>query len=146
MYEEILLLPVPLSRGTVDKIKKIVEYENSKNQFKEKNRKYRTEVDFVRGSVIKEIEKIETYNHLITYDGDKSLGNRHYELKNRLKEVLKEKGMKQLDICDLTGIDKGTMSMICNNHNQPTADLLLRIWVALDFHPLHEIFYREESK
>jgi DNA-binding Xre family transcriptional regulator len=144
--KEKVILEIPLSNETLYKIKRIVDFENLKNDLKGKDRKYRTEIDFIRSSIVESINKFETYNHLITYEGDKSLGNRYFELKNRIKDVLKDKGMKQLDLCDLTGIDKGNMSMICNNRNQPTADLLLRIWVALDFHPLHEIFYREESK
>ena len=65
-----------------------------------------------------------------------------YKLKNRIKEVLKEKNIKQLDLADLTGLDKSTINLIVNNRTQPTLEAFLKIWAVLDFYPIEKIFYR----
>lgn len=131
----------------MDSLEKIVQYFNMREKIINSKRKHDliTVDEMIRGAIVREIERIETYNHLITHKGDISLADGRYELKNRLKEVLAEKGMKQLDLCDLTGVDRSTISTIVNNRSQPTSDILLRIWVALDFYPLDQIFYREKS-
>lgn len=147
MPDDYIEIKIRFKQSIIDKIEKIVQYINLREKLLNTERKS-TQVtieEFIRGSSVQMIEKIETYNHLITYDGDKSLGSKNLILKNRIKEILKEKKMTQLDLCELTGIDRASMSFIVNNRNQPNADSLLKIWVALDFYPLEEIFYRVES-
>lgn len=148
MEDNYIEVRIRFKQSTIDSLEKIVQYFNTRQKLinSERQNDMITVEEMIRGAVVREIETIETYNHLITYEGDKSLGNRKYVLKNRLKEVLKEKGMKQLDLVELTGIDRSNISFIVNNRNQPTADYLLRIWVALDFYPLEKIFYRVEAE
>lgn len=148
MEDNFIEVRIRLKQSTMDSLEKIVQYFNMREKLINSDRKSDiiTVEELIRGSIIREIEKIETFNHLITYNGEQSLGHRKFILKNRLKEVLKEKNMKQLDLSELTGIDRSNLSMIVNNRNQPTADFLLRIWVALDFYPLEKIFYRVESE
>lgn len=137
---------IRLKRSTMDSLEKIVQYFNMREKIINSERKHDliTVEEMMRGAIVREIEKIETYNHLIVHEESNSILGQKFELKNRLKEVLSEKGMKQLDLCELTGIDRSTISTIVNNRSQPTADSLLRIWVALDFYPLDQLFYREK--
>lgn len=148
MEDNFIEVRIRLKQSTMDSLEKIVQYFNMREKLINSERKSDiiTVEELIRGSIIREIEKIETFNHLITYNGERSLGHRKFILKNRLKEILKEKNMKQLDLSELTGIDRSNLSMIVNNRNQPTADFLFRIWIALDFYPLEQIFYRVASE
>lgn len=147
MEDTFVEFPIRLKRSTYDKLDSIVRYFNNREVIVNSERQHEviTIEQMMRGAIVREIEKIETYNHLITYDGKKTLGERGFVVKNRIKQILKERNMRQLDLCELTGIDRSSMSGIVNNNNQPSADYLLRIWVALDFLPIDQIFYREKS-
>lgn len=134
---------IRFKQSTIDQVEKIVQYINIRDKLLNNERKYKpiTVDEMIRGSVVREIEKILTFNHEIISTGNKKLGSK-FALKNRIKEITKELGLKQLDLSELTGIDRSNLSMIFNNHCQPSADYLLRIWVALGFYPLEEMFYR----
>lgn len=147
MENEYVEVKVRIKRSTLDSLEKIVQYFNMREELVNSERKSEpvTVEELIRGAVVREVDKIKTYNHKIVYTGDKKIGER-YTLKNRIKEILEEKNMKQLDLAALTGIDRSNISFIVNNRNQPSADYLLRIWVALDFYPLEKMFYREKGR
>lgn len=51
---------------------------------------------------------------------------------NRLKIVLVEKNISQTDLAEMVGVDRNTISRICNNRNQPSIQLLFKIAVTLN--------------
>ena len=53
-------------------------------------------------------------------------------LKNRLKDVRTKKNLSQLDLANLVGVSRNTISSIETGKYSPTAKLALVICVALD--------------
>jgi DNA-binding XRE family transcriptional regulator len=135
-------ITVHLEPETINFLHDVAQYENLKSKFKNGRPKIKEE-DVIKAAVnyfIKDIRNF--YKHQIIRDVSNGIGE-PYILKNRIREILKEKNLKQLDLCALTGIDKANISLILNNKHQPSLDLFLRIWVALDYPPIEDIFYRE---
>jgi transcriptional regulator with XRE-family HTH domain len=56
---------------------------------------------------------------------------------------MEQKGMKQVDIANLTQINKGNLSGILSNRIQPSMDYFLRIWLSLGRPSIDECFYRK---
>ncbi|WP_338472734.1 helix-turn-helix transcriptional regulator [Niallia sp. XMNu-256] len=67
-----------------------------------------------------------------------------YALKNRFKEIMKQIGLKAVDLHRDTDISESNLSQILNNKNQNMSlDYFLRIWFALGCPPIGECLYRE---
>ncbi len=67
-----------------------------------------------------------------------------YAIKNRFKEIMKQKGIKAVQIHRDTGISESNLSQLLNNKNlNMTLDSFLRIWIALDCPPIADCLYRE---
>lgn len=61
-------------------------------------------------------------------------------LKNRLKEIRKEKDLSQKNLADMVGVSRNTISSIETGQFNPTAKLALILCIALD-KKFEEIFY-----
>ena len=61
-------------------------------------------------------------------------------LKNRLKEIRKEKDLSQQNLADMVGVSRNTISSIETGQFNPTAKLALILCTALD-KKFEEIFY-----
>lgn len=61
-------------------------------------------------------------------------------LKNRLKEVRKEKGYSQNDLATIVGVSRNTICSIENGQFNPTAKLALILCIALD-QKFEDLFY-----
>ena len=61
-------------------------------------------------------------------------------LKNRLKEIRKEKDLSQQNLADMVGVSRNTISSIEKGQFNPTAKLALILSIALD-KKFEEIFY-----
>lgn len=61
-------------------------------------------------------------------------------LKNRLKEIRKEKDLSQQSLADMVGVSRNTISSIETGQFNPTAKLALILSIALD-KKFEEIFY-----
>lgn len=46
---------------------------------------------------------------------------------NRIREVLKAKGMTQAELADLLEVRFGTINRFCNGHREPSLEMLYRI-------------------
>lgn len=46
---------------------------------------------------------------------------------NRIREVLKAKGMTQAELADLLDVRFGTINRFCNGHREPSLEMLYRI-------------------
>lgn len=64
------------------------------------------------------------------------------ELKNKLKDVRKEKGYSQADLAKLVGVSRNTISSIETGQFTPSAKLALILSIALD-KKFEELFYFE---
>ena len=65
--------------------------------------------------------------------------NEHLILKNRLKEVRKEK-LSQTELAEMVGVSRNTISSIETGQFNPTAKLALVLCIALD-KKFEELFY-----
>ncbi len=61
-------------------------------------------------------------------------------LKNRLKEIRKEKNLSQQELADLVGVSRNTISSIETGQYEPTSKLALILAIALD-KKFEDIFY-----
>ena len=61
-------------------------------------------------------------------------------LKNRLKEILTEKGLSQAQLAEMVGVSRNTISSIETGQFSPTAKLALILSIALE-KQFEEIFY-----
>lgn len=61
-------------------------------------------------------------------------------LKNKLKEVRKEKNISQQELADMVGVSRNTISSLETGQYEPTAKLAYVLCVALDM-KFEELFY-----
>lgn len=61
-------------------------------------------------------------------------------LKNKLKEIRKEKNLSQQDLADLVGVSRNTISSIETGQYEPTAKLAYVLCIALE-KKFEELFY-----
>ena len=61
-------------------------------------------------------------------------------LKNNLKKIRKEKGLSQMQLAEMVGVSRNTISSIETGQFNPTAKLALILCIALD-KKFEEIFY-----
>lgn len=61
-------------------------------------------------------------------------------LKNRLRDIRTEQNMSQLELSNLVGVSRNTISSIETGHFNPTAKLALILCIALD-KKFEELFY-----
>lgn len=61
-------------------------------------------------------------------------------LKNKLKEVRKEKNISQQELADMVGVSRNTISSLETGQYEPTAKLALVLAIALDM-KFEELFY-----
>jgi len=65
-------------------------------------------------------------------------------VKNRLKEILDERGIKQTWLADQVGITKQTMSNLIKNRFTTSMDIAFKIAKVLNME-ITDIFYKEEN-
>ena len=65
-------------------------------------------------------------------------------LKNRLKMARAEKGLSQIDLAEMIGVSRNTVSSIETGQFNPTAKLALILCIALD-KKFEELFFFEEQ-
>ncbi len=65
-------------------------------------------------------------------------------LKNKLKEIRKEKNLSQQDLADMVGVSRNTISSLETGQYEPTAKLAYVLCIALDV-KLEELFYFEKA-
>lgn len=70
--------------------------------------------------------------------------NNQLILKNHLKQIRNEKGLSQIELANMVGVSRQTISSIENGQFNPTAKLALILCIALD-KKFEEIFYFDVS-
>lgn len=67
-------------------------------------------------------------------------------LTNKLKEILKERGLKQVWLAEKCNIEKSTLSNIVNNIYQPSIELAFQIADTLGLDIKKVFIYTEDQK
>lgn len=138
--EKFIEVRIHLKESTLQTIENIVNYENTKIRLFNKNKPYITIEDFIVGCCSEIIKKLTTYDEHITFGNNANTSQ--FKLKNKIKDILKERNIKQLDLAEITGLDKATINLIVNNRTVPTLEAFLKISAALDFPPVEEMLER----
>lgn len=68
--------------------------------------------------------------------------NERLPLRNRLREVRTAQGLSQLQLADMVGVSRNTISSIETGQFSPTAKLALLLCIALD-RKFEDLFYFE---
>lgn len=63
---------------------------------------------------------------------------------NKLKEIIKEKGLKQKFIAEKANITEGTLSGIINNKNVPNVEMAIKLAKVLNM-TVEEIFWDNDQ-
>ncbi|MBX6362157.1 MAG: helix-turn-helix transcriptional regulator [Acidobacterium ailaaui] len=141
--EEYVKLQIEIKKDTFNEILNLIGFENFDNKTNDKGLPSNHDItDFISGCVNTYIKQINALAEMVQFH---ELG-KPYQLKNRFKEIFQNKGLKQVQISKMTGIDRSNISMILANKNQPSLDYFIRLWVAADCPPIHEVLYRENQK
>lgn len=133
---------IVISEETDRFLNDVIKYENFRYRIKREGQ-LTTKEDIVKAALDHFLKDIGNFykKHIVE---SKYHLNQPIQLKNRFKQFMEEKGIKQKDLSELTGIDKANLSNILNNKSQPGSDYFLRLWVALDYPRVEDIYYREE--
>lgn len=130
-------IEVEMKDETYEKIKNMMDWINLDNSFRGKNDTPEAKIeDFIKGATISKLLDIEAMSPLLNPDAAGKL-----EINNRFKDIAKQKKIKQVDICKMTGIKKANLSLIFNNEKTLRADTFFAIWLTLGCPPIHECLY-----
>jgi hypothetical protein len=139
--ENSIVIPVEIKMDTYVKISKVIQYANLKNELRNNGKPTDFEIqEFISGCINTYLKYIEEFQKLSGYD---DLG-KPFRLKNRFKELMDKRRLKQKNICDVTEIAPPIISRVLANENQPSLDYFLRLWVFFGCPSLTEVLYREE--
>lgn len=64
-------------------------------------------------------------------------------MKNKIKDLRKNMGLRQEDIAEQTGVTRQTINAIENNKYNPTLELAMRLAKLLET-PLEKVFFLDE--
>lgn len=129
-------IEININDDTYAKLSEIVNWLNLDNKIQNIDDRYTIE-DFVLGAAHNQSKMVEEYL-IKPYDIEKKP-----VFKNRFKEIAKERGVRQVDICNKLGVQKSNLSHIFSNAIQPRSELFFKIWVLLGCPPIHECIYFE---
>ncbi|HCL4447279.1 TPA: helix-turn-helix transcriptional regulator [Clostridium botulinum] len=65
------------------------------------------------------------------------------QVKNNLKEILKDRGIKQVWLAEQVGVNRKTLNNTINNKYNPSLELALKIAEVLNM-SIHDIFKLEK--
>jgi len=65
-------------------------------------------------------------------------------VKNRLKEILREKGIKQSWLAEQVGLHRGTLNNVISNKYNTSTEIVMKIAFILNM-KIDDIFYLEEE-
>ncbi|MGJ9458767.1 helix-turn-helix domain-containing protein [Oceanobacillus sp. CF4.6] len=135
-------ITIKLKDETYEQIREITELENLINRHRDKNRSdnYKIE-EFIVGSIIDKMEQIKHFDLINPF----SENQRQPCIKNRFKEIAKQKKIYIKDIADQLNMQPPNISKIFNNVSQPRLELFIKIWFVLGCPPLHQCIYLEED-
>lgn len=133
---------IRLKDDIYDQLKEITELENLINRHRDKTRSddYKME-EFVVGCIMEKIEQIKQFDRLNPFMEN----TQQPVIKNRFKEIAKNKNIYIKDIADQLNMKPPNISKIFNNLSQPRLELFIKIWLVLGCPPLHKCIYVDED-
>ena len=140
--ENYLSVTVNVNKELYEKVRDVIGYSKSMKMINNKDLPI-TDEEVINSALFYYFQKMETVLGLHTIE--KSKYTCEGKVKNRFKEMVKEAGIKQRELANLTGIDDASISQILSNRNQPTIDNFLKMWIVLGSPPIEEVFYRERE-
>jgi DNA-binding Xre family transcriptional regulator len=134
-----------LKPSTIERLNKITTYLSFKNEREE------TLECTIRASIADYLEVMDPLSqeeiHTLRSLLFQPRTEKPYALKNRFKEIMKQKGMKAVTLHRLTEISESNVSQVLNNKNlNMSLDYFLRFWFALDCPPIGDCLFREDLK
>lgn len=143
MKNEKIKFSIEMNLDTYSRLKDVVQYYNLFDKFYNVDGEVLTEHDLIIGAIKEILDKFETFS-------DSKLNSdltpkKNKPLKNNIKTYLKKRNIKQIELAQALGIDKGALTMYLNNYKQPPIDLFMDILAVLQYPSLDEILYREEE-
>lgn len=126
-------ITIELDGTQYQQLNDLINWINLDNQFTQ-NKTNHTIEEFIKGAAISKLD--EANRILFQSNGTK--------MKNKFKQIAKERKIKQADIVRLLDINKSTLSLIFNNENQPRSDIFFKIWAILGSPPIHKCIYFED--
>lgn len=136
-------IDVVLKQETLKKIDTLLGYYEILMRYEEFDLPSNYE-EFIKSAINYYIDRLEKIHSYVINEETYKL-NGSLKLKNKIKEYMIVKGLKQKDLSKLTGIDPGALSNILSNRNQPSMDYFLKIWVSLGCPPIEELFHRDTN-
>lgn len=134
-------IEIEMKDETYEKIKNVIDWINLDNSFRGRSDTPEAKIeDFIKGAAISKLLDVEAMSPVLNSEGLDSL-----EVKNRFKDIAKEKKIRQVDICKRTGLKKANLSLIFNNEKTLRAETFFAIWLALGCPPIHECLYIKKS-
>ncbi|ASN07055.1 helix-turn-helix domain-containing protein [Virgibacillus necropolis] len=136
-------ITIELSEEAYDQLKEITDLENLINRHRDKNRRdnYKIE-EFVIGCIVDKIEQIKHFELVNPFIEN----NAQPVIKNRFKEIAKDKNIYIKDVADQLNMLPPNISKIFNNASQPRLELFIKIWIVLGCPPLHKCISLEEDE
>ncbi|WP_010649847.1 helix-turn-helix domain-containing protein [Oceanobacillus massiliensis] len=134
-------ITIQLNDRTYEHIKEFTELENLINRHRDKHRNddYKVE-EFIIGSIIDKIEQIRHFDLINPF-----LGNGQPIIKNRFKEIARQKNIYIKDVAEQLNMQPPNISKIFNNVSQPRLELFIKIWLVLGSPPLQQCIYLEQD-
>ncbi|WP_067729633.1 helix-turn-helix domain-containing protein [Oceanobacillus damuensis] len=135
-------ITIQLNDEIYNQIHDLTELENLINRHRDKNRSddYKIE-EFIVGSIIDKLEQIKHFDLTNPFIEN----NRQPVIKNRFKEIAKQKNIYIKDIAEQLNMQPPNISKIFNNVSQPRLELFVKIWLVLGCPPLQQCIYLEED-
>lgn len=135
-------ITIQLKDETYDQLKEITALENLINRHRDKNRNddYKME-EFIVGCVMEKIEQIKHFDVINPFVEN----DRQPVIKNRFKEIAKDKDIYIKDIAEQLNMKPPNISKIFNNVSQPRLELFIKIWMVLGCPPLHKCIDVDEA-
>ncbi|MBD1379188.1 helix-turn-helix transcriptional regulator [Metabacillus arenae] len=138
---EKIIFEIELEKETVYEIEELIKYFKVRNLLTNMDFS-KSHADFIKSGLYAHMERLKRF-HSFTISKDTYKLKSVAKLQNKIKQYMVEEGLRATDLSELTEIDKGAISNILSNRNQPSMDYFLRIWIALGCPPIEELFYRD---
>ncbi|RLL44868.1 XRE family transcriptional regulator [Oceanobacillus piezotolerans] len=129
---------IQLSEDTFNQIKELTDLENLINRHRDRERSdnYKME-EFIIGCIIDKIEQIKHFDAIHPFIENRESSEKPI-VKNRFKEIAKEKNIYIKDIAEQLNMQPPNISKIFNNASQPRFELFVKIWLILGCPPLQQ--------
>lgn len=129
---------------TLNTVHKFVNWANLDEKFEKVRRSEYTIEDFIRGAVSREIERQKIHDEIFCEIKTKGLRKPKSKIRNNFKGIMKQLGIKQLELSELTGITESELSLALNNKRPLSFEYFMLIWTSLGCPAIEKCFYLEE--